>query len=1160
MAIMRATAIALILVLSFANRAAAAASAPATTTVLSLDGPGWQLGTDPKNVGRDQKWCEKPTAESRSVQAPSIIQDAFPGYHGVAWYWRSFTVPANPHAGGRTLLRFWQVDYLADVWVNGVHVGQHEGGEDPFVFDITDAVKNGVANVLAVRVLNPTHDPIDGITRAETPHRNMTYPPTAGCGYNDGGLIDSVELLLAPTVRVEDLFVRPDPKTGKIRIQVNLRNAGKTAVAGHLLFTVAPAVGGETLSAVELDRDLPPGDTLLDAELVVQNPRLWELNDPFQYRVSAQVGSKTTPSSFDQQSARCGFREFRFEDGAFRLNGKRLFLKCSHSGCELPCFRVAVDPDLLRKDLLNCKVMGFNAIRFISGVAPRYQLDLCDEIGLMVYEECFAGWCLNDSPKMAERFDHDTKSMILRDRNHASITMWGLLNETPDGAVFRHAVDFLPQVRALDDTRLVMLGSGRWDNATGGVEAWCEKGKTDPCVTHNGTAQTIDNLGVKWTPGRLVFHPGKDGEYSVVRWTAPESGAADIAVTFSDASSTATTDVHVFHNGKALFNGFIHLNNAGGEAKYTGTLDVKKGDTLDCVVGNGNKFYGADSTGLDFVLKVGSATFDAAKSFAIDKNPNGPWSYGVLPPGEQPATGAFVLYAQSRGVIGSLANPESSVWQDLLGDGHPYQPVPHTANVIQTLRTVGAGRNPFFLSEHGTGSALDLPRLARHFEQWQKTASEDAVYYRERLDRFMADWERWHLSEAFANPEDYFRQCLAWMAELRESDINAIRANTNIVGYSLTGTQDQGLSGEGLTTLFRELKPGTIDAVFEAWYPLRWCLFVEPVQVYRGQKARLEAVLANEDVLPPGEYPVRFQVVGPRSVSVFDKTVTVNIPDPKSTPAPKFALPVFAEDVVIDGPSGRYRFLATFLKGGAATGGDTGFYVADAAEMPKVEPEVTLWGDDPDLAKWLTDHGIRNRPFASGAAQNARELILVGNRPAAGDAKAFRELAEHLARGSQAVFLSFDVFKKGDDAPTFWLPLAQKGVRTGLPVWLYHKDDWAKNHPIFDGLPAGCILSDTFYREIIPNNGFNGQDGLETAVAGMIDASSNYGSALTVGVFRLGAGRFVLNTLRIRENLGKDPVAERLTRNLLRFAAADTAQPVANLPPDFENQLKAMGY
>ncbi|MBM3499858.1 MAG: glycoside hydrolase family 2, partial [Armatimonadetes bacterium] len=82
--------------------------------VISLNGQ-WLLGTDPANVGRDEQWWNAPTAEARPAKVPWIIQDAFPGYHGVAWYWRDFEAPKNPHPGGRTLLRFWAVDYLAEV-------------------------------------------------------------------------------------------------------------------------------------------------------------------------------------------------------------------------------------------------------------------------------------------------------------------------------------------------------------------------------------------------------------------------------------------------------------------------------------------------------------------------------------------------------------------------------------------------------------------------------------------------------------------------------------------------------------------------------------------------------------------------------------------------------------------------------------------------------------------------------------------------------------------------------------------------------------------------------------------------------------------------------------------------------------------------------------
>ncbi len=458
------------------------------------------------------------------------------------------------------------------------------------------------------------------------------------------------------------------------------------------------------------------------------------------------------------------------------------------------------------------------------------------------------------------------------------------------------------------------------------------------------------------------------------------------------------------------------------------------------------------------------------------------------------------------------------------------------------------------------GSAVDLVRLTRHYEQLGKTACEDAVIYRRFLDRFMADWNRWNLGDTFANPDDYFRQCVAWMAGLRKLGTNAIRANPHVIGYSVTGTQDQGLTGEGLTAnIFRELKPGVVDAMFDAFAPLRWCLFVEPVQVYRGRKARLEAVLANEDMLAAGDYPARLQVVGPRGTTAFDRTIMVKIPEPKGKPEPALAMPVFAEDVVIDGPSGKYRFLATFQKGAAAAGGDAEFYVADPAEMPKLETEVVLWGDDLELESWLKAQGIKTRAFAP-AAQNSREVILAGYRPAAGGAEAFRGLARHIARGSHVVFLVPDVFKKDDKTPTYWLPLANKGTRYRLENWLYHKDDWAKNHPIFDGLPAGCILDHTLYREVLPDTVWDGQDVPAEVVAGSINTALGYGSGLTVAVYRLGAGRFTLNTLHVREHLGNDPVAERLLRNMLRHAARDVNQPPADLPANFETQLKAMGY
>lgn len=1135
-----------------------------TSAVISLDGDDWLLATDPNNEGRRQGWCHEPRSEARPTKVPWIIQDAFPGYHGVAWYWRKFDAPSKPRAGGRYLLRFWAVDYLAEVWLNGARVGQHEGGESPFVLDVTEAVKPGESNLLAVRVLNPTHERIDGIVLGETPHRNKALPYRSGSAWNQGGIMDSVELLMVPALRIDDLFACPDWKTGKIRIQARAYRARGETTPSRIEFSVSPATGGKTLDCRILTVEPAMGETTVETELDVGEPHLWNLNDPFLYRVTVRLQAEGS-RSIDEQSVRCGFREFRFADGYFRLNGRRIYLRSSHTGNCCPIgLELPHDPDLLRRDLLNVKAMGLNMIRFIAGVAKRYQLDLCDEIGLMVYEESYASWCLADSAQMPRRYDESILGMIRRDRNHPSVVVWGLLNETPEGPVFRRAVDLLGEVRRLDDSRMVMLNSGRWDQHGGvaGIQAWQNEDRVDPCVTHNGTAHTIRGLGITWAPGQLAFHPGRDGEYSVVRWKSPVEGTIELAAQMKSIALKATTDVHVLHNGRVLLDTFINLHDRGAQAEFAKSVKVKAGDTIDCAVGFGNAFYGADTTALAIRITMPDGkTCNAAADFSIETNPNGPWSYGQFAPAPKPDATTFTPYPKAVVVrnVGTLSNPGSTEWEDVLSDQHPYRRVPHTAGIIRELRTLDGNGLPLFISEYGIGSAIDLMRVVRRYEQLGKADVEDARFYRAQRDRFQKDWQRWRMADTFDRPEDYFQACLAKMAGQRSIGLNAIRANPHCVGYSLTGTVDQGMTGEGLTTTFRDLKPGTFEALFDGLAPLRWCLFAEPVNVYRNTPVRLEAVLANEDALSPGKYPVRVEVVGPGQVRVFQKRLTVTIPDKDKTPEASFAMPVFCEEVVIDGPPGEYRLLATFEQRAAAAGRAAVFHVDDPADMPPVAVEVVFWGEDPHLQQWLTERGIRTRRFGT-EPPSAREVILASRVPQApGDVEAFRELARRIAGGSTVVFLCPEVFRRGDNS-VGWLPLNPKGTLAVMRSWVYLKDEWAKRHPIFEGLPAGGLMDLTFYRELIPDLVWAGQQPPAEVVAGAINTSQAYSSGLLVAVYKLGAGRFVLNTLAIREQLGRHPAAERILRNMLRYAAQETNKPPAELPADFAKRLKEVGY
>ena len=152
-----------------------------------------------------------------------------------------------------------------------------------------------------------------------------------------------------------------------IKIEATLRNAGTKRSLQHLSFTVAPAASGETLKSMEFDCDVPPGDTLIKKEIKIENPHLWDINNPYLYRLSLR-NSNEKDKSTDERSVRFGFRDFRFENGSFRLNGRRIFLRSAHSCNNYPVGqRLPVDPDQARRDLLDMKVMGFQCYSVYMG-------------------------------------------------------------------------------------------------------------------------------------------------------------------------------------------------------------------------------------------------------------------------------------------------------------------------------------------------------------------------------------------------------------------------------------------------------------------------------------------------------------------------------------------------------------------------------------------------------------------------------------------------------------------------------------------------------------------------------------------------------------------------------------------------------------------------
>ena len=997
-----------------ASRPAESPLGETPTTVTSLDGDNWLIATDPGNVGREQGWFDAPQPDAKPTKVPWIIQDIFNNYHGVVWYWHDFQAPAHADKNGRYILRFLGVDYLAEVWLNGERIGSHEGAEAPFEFDVTSIIKPGTMNRLAVRVLNPTNEPIDGIALNTTARGPRAYPVQPGSVYNTGGITDSVELLATPAVRLEDVYAKPDWKTGRVRIEANARNASENPVQAVARFAIAPAKGGALarllrLSAspaesVKVPLELPPGDTKVIADLDVKDWQLWSPDSPALYQVTSEVGVKGS-EFYDVRKTRIGFRDFRYENNAFRLNGERILLQGALILPHFPIgFRLPPDEKMMRQDVEAAKKLGLNMIRLIWGGLRSRDLDIFDELGMLVWQENLSGIQITPSPDLERRFTDSLVGMIRRDRNHPSIVMWCLMNEMWDGPQFRHGVASLPLIKYLDDTRVYYLNSG----------------------------------------------------------------------------------------------------------------------------------------GFDMQMSIGSISNPGATE----------WEYLM---GSERPDGPSLRYPEEYGVMQANAG-------DIKGDIHAYQSVPHTQAEIERMRTIGKhsleGRK-VMVTEIGTGCAINFPVILEHYRKRDALGSDDAVYFQDKFNQFLADWKTWKLDQVWSRPEDYFINSEANMLKLRYETGNALRANPFLAGYLFCALTDSDFNGVGLINLFREFKPGVIKLQDDLTAPLRWSLFVEPVNLSRNGTASLEAVLSDLDVLKAGDYPVEIKVLAPDGKPVFEETITVKVP---ASGEPPFVRTVFQKDLEVTGPAGTYQFLARFTGNVTATGGQTDFRVFDPADMPKVEGEVVLWGTDPDLAQWLNDNGLRTRPYVAGDSQQ-RELILVGT--GGGDLAAFQDLARRMATGSTVLFLSPGVFAREGQA-LGWLPLSTKGTYGPVDFYggYYRGDTFGTGHALFGSLPGKGVLDYTLYRNIISHGGYGLMDSTvpDELIVGGIRAQFSYESNVQTAFYKFGEGKFLFNTLKIRESLGKDPVAELLLRNLLNSAGEGLDKPASDLPADFDQQLEAIGY
>lgn len=431
----------------------------------------WLIVKDENNTGKQNGYfCSVPEC-AVEIKVPSVIQQAFNDYQGVVYYYCYITPEKPSYSTDRLVLKFMGVDYKAEVYLNGEPVSEHEGAEGPFSVDITDKVHFDSKNLIAVRVVNPTDRDIDGLNIVNTPARNKAVVPRPGATLNFGGLWYDVELLTLHAAYISDRYLTGDYDSGKISACVSIDSSEADCV-GTLEMKVYEKTSGNFVGNSKKDINVLSGLTECKIFFDVENRKEWSVDDPFLYRVditlTTEYGEMTVGKNF-------GFRKFEVkDDGFFYLNDKKIFIRASHIGNNFPVgFQIPTFPLMAIQDMYYAKSCGFNMIRGIFGVLRPEQLEFCDEIGLLVYEESFGASCLGhncvekceigDEEAMLKRLENGFNQMILRDRSQTCVVAWGLLNEVPNNNVFQRAADYLPKLRELDKTRFVFLNSGRFD-------------------------------------------------------------------------------------------------------------------------------------------------------------------------------------------------------------------------------------------------------------------------------------------------------------------------------------------------------------------------------------------------------------------------------------------------------------------------------------------------------------------------------------------------------------------------------------------------------------------------------------------------------------------------------------------------------------------------
>ncbi len=432
--------------LATASMALAAATAQANRDALVL-ADGWRFAQDDRIVGAEQPdfpddaWAQVRVPHTwNHLGGPREMAAGSNQTRGVGWYRLHFDVPRG-FAGRRLWLEFDAASQHAEVWLNGIKLGGHDGGFSRFRLDATGAISSTHRNTLAVKTDNsaPTTD-----------SATANILPVAGDFFVYGGLYRPVSLIAADPRHIDladhggpGVTIRTDAiagDTAQLSVQTRLVNELSRGTSADLVVAMRDAAGRLVASSRETVRLGPRSRLDQMRRLTVAHAHLWNgVADPYLYHVAVEIRT-ASGQVLDHVEQRFGIRQIRIDpQRGLILNGHNLQLHgvALHQDREGRGW-AQTEADQ-REDMAMIVEMGANSIRFTHYQHSDRLNDMADEIGLIDWAEIplVTRWTLGSArgptPELVENARQQLIELIRQSVNHASIGVWSIANEIDFG-------------------------------------------------------------------------------------------------------------------------------------------------------------------------------------------------------------------------------------------------------------------------------------------------------------------------------------------------------------------------------------------------------------------------------------------------------------------------------------------------------------------------------------------------------------------------------------------------------------------------------------------------------------------------------------------------------------------------------------------------------